>query len=96
MRRKGMTLLARVVGDVRYTLRDDAWGGWYESGRDVRAAVVHCDDLTITTRHRAAWGVTVRLEDGERVAAHDVSARQLPAEIEHAVVELLRRARHAA
>lgn len=93
---RGVTLLARVIGDVRYTLMSDACGSWNDHGRDVRAAVVHCDDLTMGCVHRAAWAVTVRLEAGERVEAGDASARSLPDEIEREVIALLLSARRAA
>lgn len=93
---RGVTLLARVIGDVRYTLRSDACGSWDDHGRDVRAAVVHCDDTEAGCVHRAAWAVTVRVEDGERVEAGDASARSLPDEIEREVIALLLSARRAA
>lgn len=88
-----MTLLARVIGDIRYTLRADGCGAWTERGRDVRAAVVHCEDMELGGVPRAAWAVTVRLEDGARAQAHDVYARQLPDAIEREVVALLLAAR---
>ena len=91
----GYTLLARVVDDVRYTLRSDACGVHREPSGEVRLAVVHCDDLEAGHAHRAAWGVTVRLVDGKRVDAHDAYARQLPPAIEAEVVSILRAARPA-
>lgn len=94
--KRGVTLLSRVVGDVRYSLRSDACGSWDDHGRDVRAAVVHCDDLTLGCVHRAAWAVTVRVEDGARAEAGDASARSLPDEIEREVIALLLSARRAA
>ncbi|MCB9616061.1 MAG: hypothetical protein H6722_26800 [Sandaracinus sp.] len=69
---------------------------WVDNvGREVRCAVVQCDDLE-RTGARSSWAVTIRLEDCCRVASHDEQARQLPAEIEARTVALLRGATRAA
>lgn len=92
---KAYTLLARVIGDVRYTLRSTACGVYREHAGEVRVAIVHCDDLEAGHAPRAAWGVTVRLVDGERVPASDDHARQLPHDIEREVIALLMTGRAA-
>lgn len=95
-RRARHSLLVRTVSGVRYSLHEAGCAGWVERHRSVRVAVVHCDDTTLGCVPRAAWAVTVRLEDGERVEASDASARSLPDEIEREVIALLLSARRAA
>lgn len=91
-----MILFALVRDDVRYTLRESSCGVWMDNvGREVRCAVVQCDDLE-RTGARSSWAVTIRLEDCCRVASHDEQARQLPVEIEARTVALLRAATRAA
>jgi len=95
-RRPVHLLLTRTVDGVRYTVHESGCAGWTERRRSVRVAVVHCHNPALTGVPHAAWAVTVRLEDGERVEAHDASARSLPDEIEREVIALLLSARRAA